>query len=42
MRIAVIGSGVGLVAGTRFAESGNTVTCIDIDEKTPVSATVSS
>ena len=34
MRIAVIGSGyVGLVAGTCFAESGNTVTCIDIDEK---------
>ncbi len=34
MRIAVIGSGyVGLVAGTCFAESGNSVTCIDIDEK---------
>ena len=34
MRIAVVGSGyVGLVAGTCFAESGNTVTCIDIDEK---------
>ncbi len=34
MRIAVIGSGyVGLVAGTCFAESGNTVTCIDIDER---------
>ena len=34
MRITVVGSGyVGLVAGTCFAESGNTVTCIDIDEK---------
>ncbi|MEM6672145.1 MAG: UDP-glucose/GDP-mannose dehydrogenase family protein [Planctomycetota bacterium] len=34
MRIAVVGSGyVGLVAGTCFAESGNTVTCIDIDEE---------
>ncbi|GJM23401.1 MAG: UDP-glucose 6-dehydrogenase [Planctomycetota bacterium] len=34
MRIAVIGTGyVGLVAGTCFAESGNTVVCVDIDEK---------
>jgi UDPglucose 6-dehydrogenase len=34
MRIAVVGTGyVGLVAGTCFAESGNTVTCIDIDEE---------
>jgi len=34
MRIAVVGTGyVGLVAGTCFAESGNTVTCIDIDER---------
>ncbi|MSR63995.1 MAG: UDP-glucose/GDP-mannose dehydrogenase family protein [Planctomycetes bacterium] len=34
MRVAVIGTGyVGLVAGTCFAESGNTVNCVDIDEK---------
>jgi UDPglucose 6-dehydrogenase len=34
MRVAVIGTGyVGLVAGTCFAESGNTVSCVDIDEK---------
>jgi UDPglucose 6-dehydrogenase len=34
MRIAVIGSGyVGLVAGTCFAESGNTVVCVDVDER---------
>ncbi|MDP6739351.1 MAG: nucleotide sugar dehydrogenase, partial [Planctomycetota bacterium] len=32
MRIAVVGTGyVGLVAGTCFAESGNSVACIDID-----------
>jgi len=33
MRIAVIGSGyVGLVAATCFADSGNDVVCVDIDE----------
>ncbi len=34
MNIAVIGTGyVGLVTGTCFAEMGNTVICVDIDEK---------
>ena len=34
MKICVIGTGyVGLVAGTCFAESGNDVVCVDIDEK---------
>ena len=34
MNIAVIGTGyVGLVSGTCFAESGNHVTCVDIDEE---------
>ena len=34
MRIAVIGTGyVGLVAGTCFAETGNEVICVDIDEE---------
>src|SRR5688500_12934005 len=34
MKIAVVGTGyVGLVTGTCFAETGNTVTCIDIDQK---------
>ncbi len=34
MRIAVIGTGyVGLVTGTCFAESGNEVTCVDIDRE---------
>ena len=32
MRIGVVGTGyVGLVTGTCFADSGNTVTCLDID-----------
>ncbi|MCB9241659.1 MAG: UDP-glucose/GDP-mannose dehydrogenase family protein [Flavobacteriales bacterium] len=34
MKIAVIGTGyVGLVSGTCFAETGNHVTCVDIDER---------
>jgi len=34
MKIAVVGTGyVGLVTGTCFAETGNLVTCVDIDEK---------
>ena len=34
MRIAMVGTGyVGLVAGTCFAESGNDVICVDINEK---------
>jgi UDPglucose 6-dehydrogenase len=34
MNIAVVGTGyVGLVSGTCFAETGNNVTCIDIDVK---------
>jgi len=33
MKVTVIGSGyVGLVTGTCFAESGNEVTCVDIDQ----------
>ena len=33
MNIAVVGTGyVGLVSGTCFAETGNHVTCIDIDQ----------
>ena len=32
MKIAVIGTGyVGLVAGCCFADSGNTVYCVDVD-----------
>ncbi len=34
MKIAIVGTGyVGLVSGTCFAESGNDVICVDIDEK---------
>ena len=34
MKIAVVGTGyVGLVGGTCFAETGNDVICVDIDEK---------
>ena len=34
MKISVIGTGyVGLVTGTCFAETGNTVTCVDIDKE---------
>jgi UDPglucose 6-dehydrogenase len=33
MRVAVVGTGyVGLVTGTCFAETGNNVTCVDIDK----------
>src|SRR5580658_7746122 len=34
MKIAVVGTGyVGLVTGTCFAETGNDVSCVDIDKK---------
>ena len=34
MKIGVIGTGyVGLVSGTCFAEMGNDVVCVDIDER---------
>jgi UDPglucose 6-dehydrogenase len=34
MKIAVVGTGyVGLVSGTCFSETGNQVTCVDIDQK---------
>ena len=33
MKITVVGTGyVGLVTGTCFAETGNDVTCVDIDK----------
>ena len=33
MKIAVVGTGyVGLVTGTCFAETGNKVICVDIDQ----------
>ena len=34
MKVSVIGTGyVGLVSGTCFAQMGNSITCVDIDEK---------
>ena len=34
MKIAIIGTGyVGLVTGTCFAETGNRVWCVDVDEE---------
>jgi len=34
MKICVVGTGyVGLVAGTCFAETGNDVICMDVDEE---------
>ena len=34
MKIAMIGTGyVGLVTGTCLSDSGNTVTCVDIDSR---------
>ena len=34
MKLSVIGTGyVGLVVGTCFAESGNDVICVDVDEQ---------
>lgn len=40
MKIAVVGTGyVGLVTGTCFAETGNDVTCVDIDENKVIKLT---
>ena len=40
MKIAVVGTGyVGLVTGTCFAETGNDVVCVDIDERKVASMT---
>lgn len=34
MKVAVVGTGyVGLVCGTCFAETGNDVICVDIDQR---------
>ena len=34
MKITIVGTGyVGLVTGTCFANAGNTVTCLDIDQE---------
>ncbi|MDD2813681.1 MAG: UDP-glucose 6-dehydrogenase, partial [Bacteroidales bacterium] len=34
MKISVVGTGyVGLVTGTCFAETGVTVTCVDVDQE---------
>ena len=34
MKIAIIGTGyVGLVTGTCFAETGNSVLCVDVDQE---------
>ena len=34
MKVAVVGTGyVGLVAGTCFAQTGNNVICVDVDEE---------